>query len=181
MDARFELDEPLAKYVSRTLVKVAPSETVSDAVKKMKAEGVDSALVVLGGKPAGIITERDVLYKVVATGEDPTKLPVSRVMSSPVETIEDTAKTGDAIARMSKLDVRRLVVTHGGETIGVITQKSMVTGRLEGQVSLPELTRPKGVQCPYCGEVLKDSEQLSKHIDQTHIGKGLLQGDVSKW
>ncbi len=35
--------------------------------------------------------------------------------------------------------------------------------------------------CPYCGATMKDQKELSKHIDQVHLGLGLLEGDKSKW
>jgi uncharacterized C2H2 Zn-finger protein len=38
-----------------------------------------------------------------------------------------------------------------------------------------------GVRCPYCDSTFPDKAALSKHIDQVHIGKGLLEGDRRKW
>ena len=82
---------------------------------------------------------------------------------------------------MSRLGVRRLVVVHGKEVVGMVTQRSIIAGSIPEQVPLPELTSPKGVRCPYCDEDFSDAEQLSRHIDLVHIGKGLLQGNLSKW
>ncbi len=39
----------------------------------------------------------------------------------------------------------------------------------------------EGVRCPYCDSMFPDKAALSKHIDQVHIGKGLLEGDKRKW
>ncbi len=181
MDIRLELNEPITKYMARDVCRVSASDTVSVAAKKMKEEGVAEAVVFGDRGPAGIITERDILYKVVAAGEDSSKMTVSRVMSSPVETIQDAAKTGDAVAKMSRLGVRRLVVVHGTDVVGMVIQRGIVEGSVHYQVTLPELARPKGVRCPYCDELFSDADQLSKHIDQVHIGRGLLQGNVSKW
>ncbi len=181
MDIKLELNEPVTKYMAKEVCRVSASDTVSEAAKKMKKEGVAEALVFGGGEPTGIITERDILYKVVAAGSDPAKVVVSRIMSSPVETIQNTAKTGDAVAKMSKLGVRRLVVVQGKEVIGMVIQRSIIAGSVQNQVPLPELTSPKGVRCPYCDELFADADQLSKHIDQVHIGRGLLQGNLSKW
>lgn len=181
MDVKLELNELLTKYMDRNVCRVSASDTVSDAAKKMKNKDVAAALVFGGDEPTGIVTERDILYKVVAAGADPTKVVVSRIMSSPVETIPDTAKTGDAIAKMSKLGIRRLAVVHGKDVVGMVTQRSIISGSVHNQVPLPELTNPKGVMCPYCQEGFSDAEQLSRHIDLVHIGKGLLQGNLSKW
>ncbi len=181
MDIKLELNEPVTKYMAKEVCRVSAFDTVSEAAKKMKKEGVAEALVFGGGEPSGIITERDILYKVVATGADPTKVVVSRIMSSPVETIQDTAKTGDAVAKMSKVGVRRLVVVHGKDVVGMVIQRSIIAGSVQNQVPLPELAIPRGVRCPYCDELFGDADQLSKHIDQVHIGRGLLQGNLSKW
>jgi hypothetical protein len=62
---------------------------------------------------------------------------------------------------------------------GIITQKRIVAG--QENVELPELVSPKGIACPYCGAMLKDAEELSKHMDQLHVGEGLLEGDRRKW
>ena len=94
LDLKLELNEPVTKYMSKNVCRVSASDTISEAARKMKKDGVTAALVFVGNEPSGIITERDILYKVVALGTDPTKVVVMRVMSSPVETMQDTAKTG---------------------------------------------------------------------------------------
>ena len=134
-----------------------------------------------GKTPLGIITERDILYKVVASGLVPQEVKSRDVMSSPLQTIEASSKVAEAISKMSKLGVRRLVVTRNGEMAGLVTQKAVVSGPRGQHVALPELGRPGGVSCPYCDAVMKTPEELSKHIDQVHLGPGLLEGDRSKW
>ena len=63
----------------------------------------------------------------------------------------------------------------------MITQKAIVSGG-SGQVPLPELATPDSFTCPYCNAVVKTREELSKHIDRTHIGgAGLLEGNTTKW
>ena len=166
----------------RDFAQVEASDSVTTAAKKMHDLGTTEAFVVSEGAPVGIVTERDILYKVVAQGSNPSSVKVRDIMSSPVVTIEDTTRVGDAIAKMSKLGIRRLGVTKNGKIVGMITQKAMVGGNVLQNVPLPELAPPLGFTCPYCSTVFKSREELSKHIDQSHIGGlGLLQGDLSKW
>ncbi len=167
--------------MSTDFARVKLDDNVSTAAKAMQKAGVTEALAVDGGRPNGIVTERDIVYKVVAPGLDPSSVTVREIMSSPVETIEDTAKVADAIAKMSKLGVRRLGVTKNGKLIGLVTQKAMVSGGLHQHVALPELASPDQLACPYCGATMKDRNELSKHIDQVHLGLGLLEGNRSKW
>jgi len=181
MDLRKSLEEPVSMYSSTDYVSVSITDSVSSAARAMKEAGTGEALIVRDGEPVGIITERDVLYKVVAAGKDPTKTRVQEVMSSPVAWIANDAKVGDAIAKMTKLGVRRLAVLKGSKMVGMVTQKMMVTDTTERAIELPELATPKGTACPYCGAMVRDAEELSKHMDQVHLGQGLLEGDRRKW
>jgi len=181
MDLRKSLDEPVTKFMSTEFVSIEPHTTVEEAAKAMMKNGSTEAIVDSGGRAIGIFTERDILYKVVAAGRSPASMRAQDIMSSPIETIEETASAGDAIAKMSKLGVRRLGVTKFGKVVGLITQKSVVTDRLGNQVVLPELTSPEQITCPYCGSTMKDGKELSKHIDDAHLRRGLLEGDVTNW
>jgi signal-transduction protein with cAMP-binding, CBS, and nucleotidyltransferase domain len=179
MDLRESLEEPVSRYMSKGYAQVEEEESVHRAAVAMQKVDATEALVMKGRSPVGIITERDILYKVVAKGLAPQQVKSKDVMSSPLQTIEDSAKVADAIAKMSSLGLRRLVVTRKGEPMGMVTQKAMVSG--QGQVPLPELAPPHGFSCPYCDAILKSREELSKHIDQVHVGLGLLGGDRTKW
>jgi CBS domain-containing protein len=175
------LKQPVSAFMSTNLVVIGPDSNVRDAAKMMKRNGSTEVLVVKDGKPLGILTERDVLYSVVAEGKDPAASALSDFMTKPLQTIDENASAGDAIAMMSRLGIRRLCVTRKGALVGMVSQKSVVSGKPEQSVPLPELNSPKGVSCPYCGQFLADPKELSRHIDTVHIGKGLLQGNVRQW
>ncbi len=181
MSLKESLDEPVSRYMSDSFAQVGPDDTVTEAAKSMRKSGSTEAIVVRGGSPIGIVTERDILYKVVASGLDPSSSKVKDVMSSPVATVESDAKVMEAIAKMSKLGLRRLGVTRKGTLVGLVTQKAMVSGSVHQSIGLPELAVPGQFRCPYCDAVMKDRAELSKHIDQVHLGLGLLEGDTSKW
>jgi CBS domain-containing protein len=181
MDLKEAIGEAVSVYASSSFAQVAGSDSVSQAARTMQKAGATEAIVMGEGKPVGIVTERDILYKVVAVGSDPSSVKVKDVMTSPVETIEEGSKVGDAIAKMSRLGVRRLGVTRKGRLVGMITQKAVASSDLKKNVPLPELASPHQFTCPYCDAAMKTKEELSKHIDQVHLGLGLLEGDTSKW
>lgn len=182
MSLRDSLNHPVKDYMSTVFARVDIADSVSEAARTMQGADTTEAVVVRGSVPQGIVTERDILYKVVAAGSNPAMVKVREIMSSPVQTVDEASKVGEAIAKMSKLGIRRLGVTRNGEIVGIITQKAMVTGKAEQSVLLPELAQPDQFACPYCNAVLKSREELSKHIDRVHMGGlGLLQGDLSKW
>jgi signal-transduction protein with cAMP-binding, CBS, and nucleotidyltransferase domain len=175
------LDRKVSDFTVTDFVKVPPGTKVSQAAKEMKAKGASEAVVFGGSEAIGILTERDILYKVVAEGRDPSKTPVDDVMTAPIQVIEDDARVGEAIAKMARAGARRLGVTHKGKIFGLITQKVVLSGTSVEHAVLPELASPGKVVCPYCDAILSGPDELSKHIDDVHVGRGLLQGDVTKW
>jgi len=179
---RDSLNQPVSVYISSFFARVSATDSVAEAARTMQKADATEAVVVSGSVPQGIITERDILYKVVAAGSNPSVVKVRDIMSSPVHVVDEGCSVGEAIAKMSKLGIRRLGVTKSGKLVGIITQKAMVTGKADQSILLPELTHPEGFACPYCNAVMKSREELSKHIDRVHMGGlGLLQGDSSKW
>lgn len=181
MGLKESLDEPVSSYMSRDFARVEGDGSAYEAAVAMQRVGATEAIVMKGKAPAGIITERDILYKVVAQGLVPQQVKAKDVMSSPLETIEESSRVADAISKMSTLGLRRLVVTRNGEVVGLVTQKAVVSGSKNLNVPLPELAKPGGVSCPYCDATMKSNQELSKHIDQAHLGMGLLEGDRTKW
>jgi CBS domain-containing protein len=181
MGLRESLEERVSAYLTPGFVQVKIDASVTDASRVMQKSGATEAVVMRRDSPVGIVTERDILYKVVAMGRDPSSVRVGAIMSSPIKTIDEDAKVADAIAKMSKLGVRRLGVTKNGELVGLVTQKAMVSGGLQESVALPELALPSQLVCPYCGAIVNDRDELSKHIDRAHVGLGLLEGNLSQW
>lgn len=181
MDLKEELGRRVSDFVWRKFLEVAPAATVAETAALMKGSGYLEAIVVKNGVPVGIVTERDIIYKVVAEGKDPSSVRADAIMSTPIHTIDKGAKVGEAVAEMGRLEVRRLGVTDGGRLVGLITQKEIIHTGTSGNVPLPELASPSAFICPYCGAPLDTPEQVSKHIDMTHIGKGLLEGSADKW
>lgn len=113
--------ERVADLMSKGAIYTAsPQDTVLAAARKMKASAKGCLVVTAGGKPVGILTERDIVHKVVAAGgRDGTK--VFEVMSSPVITIGPQASAADAARVMSRNKIRRLVVAEDGRALGVLT------------------------------------------------------------
>ncbi len=181
MSLRESLERPVSQFMSQSFARVGAGESIYHAAQVMRENGTTEAVVVEGEVPVGIITERDILYKVVAAGLYPQHVKVKDVMSAPLETIDATSRAADAIAKMSKLGIRRLGVLKEGKIVGMVTQKAVVNGT-EDMITLPELASPNSFACPYCGAESRSKEELSKHIDKVHTGgPGLLQGDFSKW
>ncbi len=85
-------------------------------------------IVVSGEKPIGILTERDLVKKIVAKATDPQAVKVGDVMSSPLVTISPEASLRDAASLMLKSGVKRLPVTSNERLVGIITDTDLVSG-----------------------------------------------------
>lgn len=161
------LNEPVSKFTNHKMTTVESNLTIQDAAQAMAESKVDSILVFENNKITGIVTERDILYDVVAKGLDPTKTVLKQITKSPLITIPKTSPVSDALKLMKKHDIRRLVVMDK-RPIGLVTQK-MVCGSLEqNNVLLPELELADKTSCPYCQKQFKDTKSVYAHIDKDH-------------
>jgi signal-transduction protein with cAMP-binding, CBS, and nucleotidyltransferase domain len=77
-------------------------------------------------KPLGIITERDLVKRVLAKNIKPDSLKVNEVMTTPLITIDPDEKISEAARRMSRLNIRRLGVVYKGQLIGVVSSKDVL-------------------------------------------------------
>jgi CBS domain-containing protein len=77
-------------------------------------------------KPIGIITERDLILRVLAKNAKPDTLRAEEVMTSPLITIEPDATITETARRMSRLNIRRLGVVYKGRLVGIISSKDVL-------------------------------------------------------
>ncbi|OFW07738.1 MAG: hypothetical protein A3G20_00030, partial [Acidobacteria bacterium RIFCSPLOWO2_12_FULL_59_11] len=96
---------------------VTSEDTVLQAARAMTARRVGAATVLDGARIVGVVTERDVLQKVVAAGLDPAATRVRDVMSSPAVSIEVNTSVASAAALMRKHHIRHLVVLDENEAL----------------------------------------------------------------
>ena len=78
------------------------------------------------GKPLGIISERDLVRRVLAKNIKPDSLEAKEVMTSPLITIEPGEKISEVARRMSRLNIRRLGVMYKGQLVGVLSSKDVL-------------------------------------------------------
>jgi CBS domain-containing protein len=104
---------------------VEPSITVLEAARLMKKRKIGNVLIVEKKQPIGILTESDILKKVVAEGKNAKDVLVKDVMSTPIIVIDPYVTLEEAMKTMGKCNVRRLPVIENNELIGIITQKDI--------------------------------------------------------
>lgn len=112
--------------MSKEIVTVDVGDTVYVASKVMAEKQRGYAIVLKTGKPAGMVTERDLVWKVVAKEIDPSKVRVEEIMASPLITIDPDADLSTAAEIMEKNRIRRLPVTRGDILYGVVSARDIV-------------------------------------------------------
>ena len=114
------------KEVMKKDIKTTHSEaTVLDAAKIMADNGIGS-LVVVDDVLRGIVTERDMLNKIVAKDKDPKKTMVKDIMTKNVISIGPDKDMEVACDLMAKYRIKRLPVVFGDEVVGIITSTDVV-------------------------------------------------------
>jgi CBS domain-containing protein len=96
---------------------VAPDDTVAQAARAMSERNVGAATVVDGSGVAGVVTERDVMRKVVAAGADPANTRVRDIMSSPVVSVSLRTSVATAAELMRSQHIRHLVVVDDNQKL----------------------------------------------------------------
>ena len=95
--------------------------TLDNIARMMKEEDVGAIPVLDNGELCGIITDRDIVVRVVAEGLDPAEATVEDVLSPEIHTIEPEADVAKAARIMSEKQIRRLPVVENGELLGVVS------------------------------------------------------------
>jgi signal-transduction protein with cAMP-binding, CBS, and nucleotidyltransferase domain len=110
--------------IMREVAKVDPEMSVLDAAKSMRDVLVGEAVTKIDGKHA-IVTEIDVLYKVVGKGLSPADIKVKDIASILHTTVDAKGTVRDASGLFNLRNIRRLPVVEGDEIIGIITEKNI--------------------------------------------------------
>jgi len=117
--------------MTKDVIVANPDWTVLEAARKMAAKKIGGLVVLKSGRPIGLLTERDILWKVTSKEKNPAKVFVREVMASPVVTVSPLATLRSAARIMIEHNVRRLVVTRLDDVQGIVTARDIVGGFLE--------------------------------------------------
>lgn len=110
---------------------IAGDATVFEAVRRLGEKRIGALPVIEGGRIAGIMSERDVIYCLRNHGAGVLDWPVSRVMSSPAITADSKTEVLAALALMTQRRIRHLPVVEGEEIRGIVSIGDLVKYRME--------------------------------------------------
>jgi signal-transduction protein with cAMP-binding, CBS, and nucleotidyltransferase domain len=115
----------------RNFVKTDPlmidaNESVLKAAQMMREKGTGNILIMIKGDPKGILTERDVLYRIAADDLLSSSIPVRKIMTSPMISIEADEPLSEGVKLMAKHRIRTVFVTDHGRPYGLLNMRSIV-------------------------------------------------------
>ena len=112
--------------LAKDFLSFSKGTSVLEAAKEMKATKHGFAIVGSPGIPEGIVTEWDIVSKVVAEGKDPARVSLGDVMTSNLFTVKANEGIAAVAKVMSEKGVRRMLVKDGDKVIGYITEKTVL-------------------------------------------------------
>jgi CBS domain-containing protein len=145
-DSRYEeqffqgqsLRRRVADIARDQVVTCLPMDKISDVAKKMHKNRISSVVVVaFNGKPVGIITEKDLVHKVLSTDQPDLNRRAHEIMSSDLITVKPDDFSYRALLMMTKYNIKHIVITDDNDVLhGIITVKDLIRNRNSGALSI---------------------------------------------
>jgi CBS domain-containing protein len=135
------LKTPVKKIMTQNLLSVTPSTNVRAAAGLMTEKNVGSLLVKQDQDYIGILTETDIVKKVLAKDLDPRTTTVEEIMSYPISSLDAEASLEEAQKIMGELHIRHLLVTRSGRAVGMISVRSLLNALCEWMLKISRESR----------------------------------------
>ena len=110
------------EQMTSNVVTIEPTASIVDAAKKMIQQEKGPLPVVEGSKVVAMITDRDIIARVVAEGADPTSLRVSDIATTDLVTMSPDADVDEARQLMAQHQLDRILVVEGENLVGIISE-----------------------------------------------------------
>lgn len=172
----FPYQKRVGDVMSRPLVTIGPDRPLAEAATLLSDRKI-SAVVVLddGGRPRGILTERDLTRAVGIEGAGALSSPVGQVMSSPVATVGPDDFVYVAIGRLDRLGLRHLVAVDGdGRAVGMVTTRALLHQRAGTALVLGD-----EIEAATDGEGLAAARRRLPELAEGLLAEGLFALDVA--
>ena len=168
----------LHEVMSAPAKSIRPDGTLREAARFMAEQGIGALLVGGGGsRPAGIVTERDLLRATTDPRIDLDAAPVSSVMSTPVHTMSGSEMIYRALGRMDRLGVRHLCVADAaGAALGMVSQRDLLHHRASAAAELGD-----AVACADDAAALAAAHSRLPEVAAGLVAEGLTGADAARF
>jgi CBS domain-containing protein len=110
--------------------KVLESDSpVMDAARMMRDSDIGDVIVIEGGSVCGIVTDRDIVVRGIASGKDPATTRLGEICSKDVTTVSSNTPVEEVIRLMRDRAIRRLPVVDGDRPVGVVSLGDLAVER----------------------------------------------------
>lgn len=114
------------EVMSKNPLMLDPNTSVLKAVGEMVNKNVSTIIVVENNESVGIVTEHDIVVKIVANNRDPSKSLLKSIMSFPIIAISEDDMLENGAKLMVKKKIRKLPVIKNGQIIGILSENDIV-------------------------------------------------------
>ena len=136
----------IRELMTNDVFSVSPQDPIVKAARIMQQRNVGCIPVCdRQGQVVGILTDRDIVIRVVAEGRDPNKLDVNKVMSNDITCATPDMEGEEAAGIMARHQIRRLPVTENGRLTGIISIGDLATNNIfvdEAAQALKDISQP---------------------------------------
>lgn len=115
----------ISTLMEKPVLKIDEEATAQKAAETMGKRHVGTLLVTKGNEDVGIITERDIMSKIIAEKRDLEKVKVKEIFSKPLITVDKDTDAEKVIEIMVEKGVRRIIVTDKDEIVGVFSTSDL--------------------------------------------------------
>jgi len=124
---RMAMKMPVREIMTMNVITAENTMTALEGARKMTEHKIGSLVITEDDKPIGIVTERDMIQKLMSKGIAPDSVMLKDVMSQPLITIKPDESLSSAAQKMLEKDIRRLPVVENDKLVGIITDADMVS------------------------------------------------------
>lgn len=118
--------ESIESQMTTPVINIYSEATAKEAAQLMKEKRIGSLLIKGYEGYVGIVSEKDLVYKVVGEGLPPNTVPLSSIMTESILSIEKTASSSEASILMLEYKINHLAITENDDILGILSVKDLV-------------------------------------------------------
>lgn len=123
------MSQRIRKIMVENVVTAKPNDSVGQVAELMNKHEIGCVIVVDNGKPVGIVTERDMIKRVVCRSKGSEKEKISEIMSKPVIKASPQMLAGDATKLMLERNIKKLPIVDNGQLLGLVTLTDLIRSK----------------------------------------------------
>src|SRR5262245_31117937 len=115
------MDRTIRSVMNSNPTALGPQATVMEAALAMREREIGDVVILEGGRLCGILTDRDIVVRALALGNDPYETRVADICSRQLTTVSPDESVHQAVQLMRQKAIRRLPVEEGGHVVGIVS------------------------------------------------------------